>query len=266
MCIVWNWENAHNFPPFFRPTYIIMTSLCPCAPLGMTPPSITIVATLLWPSVGVKPNTWKSWDLESSGTPECSELDKKAQNTLHWGVLDVIGKVLKRRYRKCPRIGHLDICHPSYGQKKGRESNWQFDSRSLKVGNQPLPKSELRVKYVVGKISTRATSLVQTSLQSDLAVGSYELPKSRDSTRDDFGTISGLHFGSPRNLCHLDEAPTGHRRVYYREYGGGILLSPGRGESCGPKCPWLVPTPKGVPESDLTTWVVWLCADSSLIN
>jgi hypothetical protein len=98
-----------------------------------------IVATPLWPSVGVKPNTPKVGDLESSGTPECLEFDSKAQNTSHWGVLGVIGKVLKRRYRKCPRIGHLDICSPSYGQKKGRESNWQFDSRSLKVGNQPAP-------------------------------------------------------------------------------------------------------------------------------
>ncbi len=50
-------------------------------------------------------------------------------------LLGVIGKVLKRRYRKWPRIGHLDICSPSYGQKKSRESNWQFDSRPLKVGN-----------------------------------------------------------------------------------------------------------------------------------
>jgi hypothetical protein len=39
---------------------------------------------------------------------------------------------------KWPRIGHLDICSLSYGQKKGRKSNWQFDSRSLKVGNRPL--------------------------------------------------------------------------------------------------------------------------------
>jgi hypothetical protein len=69
------------------------------------------------------------------GTPECSELDSKGKNTSHWGVLGVIGKVLKRRYRKWPRIGHLDICSPSYGQKKGQESNWQFDSRPLKVGN-----------------------------------------------------------------------------------------------------------------------------------
>jgi len=40
-------------------------------------------ATPLWPSVGVKPNTSKVGDLESSGTPECSELDSKAQNTSH---------------------------------------------------------------------------------------------------------------------------------------------------------------------------------------
>jgi hypothetical protein len=86
------------------------------------------VAPLLWPSVGVKPNTWKSRELESSGTPECLELDRQAQNTSPWGVLGVIGKVLKCRCPKWPRIGHLDICSPSYGQKKGRESNCQFDS------------------------------------------------------------------------------------------------------------------------------------------
>jgi len=87
---------------------------------------------------GWSPTLGKVGDLESSGTPECSELDSKAQNTSHWDVLDVIGKVLKRRYRKWPRIGHSDICSPSYGQKKDRESNWQFDSRPLKVGNRPL--------------------------------------------------------------------------------------------------------------------------------
>jgi hypothetical protein len=31
----------------------------------------------------------------------------------------------------------LDICNTSYGKKKGRESNWQFDSRPQKVGNRP---------------------------------------------------------------------------------------------------------------------------------
>jgi len=87
---------------------------------------------------GWSPTPGKVGGLEPSGTPECLELDSKAQNTWHWGVFGVIGKVLKRRYRKCPRIGHSDICSPSYWQKKGRESNWQFDSRPLKVRNRPL--------------------------------------------------------------------------------------------------------------------------------
>jgi hypothetical protein len=85
--------------------------------------------------------------LEFSGTPECLGFDSKAQNTSHWGVLGVIGKVLKRRYRKWPRIGHLDICNSRYGQKKVRESNWQFDSRPLKVGNRPLP--DVRIEIAI---------------------------------------------------------------------------------------------------------------------
>jgi hypothetical protein len=47
--------------------------------------------------------------------------------------------------------------------------------------------------------------------------------------------------------------------------GGCLLPSPGLGESSESNCPWLVPTPKGVPECELTTWVVCFDADSSLI-
>jgi hypothetical protein len=89
--------------------------------------------------LGWSPTLGKVGDLESSGIPECLKLDSKVQNTSHWGVLGVIEKmVLKHRYRKWLRINHLDICSASYGQTKGRESNWQFDSRPLKVENRPL--------------------------------------------------------------------------------------------------------------------------------
>jgi hypothetical protein len=43
----------------------------------------------------------------------------------------------------------------------------------------------------------------------------------------DFGTPTW----SPGNLCHLDVSAAERRRVYYREYGGGILPSPGCGVS-----------------------------------
>jgi len=49
----------------------------------------------------------------------------------------IIGKLLERRCLKWARIAHLDIWNISYGQKKGQESNCQFDSRPQKVENRP---------------------------------------------------------------------------------------------------------------------------------
>jgi hypothetical protein len=146
------------------------------------------VATPLWAKCEGEAHTPKSGNLESSGTPENLELELKGQNTSHWGVLDVIGKILKCRCLNWPRVGHLDICSPSYGQKKGRESNWQFDSRPLKVGNRPLP------DVCSGSATRRwkATTLVQTSSRSELGARSYGSPKSWESKpgqfRDNFGT------------------------------------------------------------------------------
>jgi hypothetical protein len=59
-----------------------------------------IVTTPLWPSVRNETHTPKVEDLKSSGTPENSELDCRGQNTSHWGVLDIIGKVSKCRCAK----------------------------------------------------------------------------------------------------------------------------------------------------------------------
>jgi hypothetical protein len=72
-----------------------------------------VVATPLWVKCEDETHTPKSGKLESFGTPKNSELDCKGQNTSHWGVLDVIGKVLKCRCPKWPRMSHLDICSPS---------------------------------------------------------------------------------------------------------------------------------------------------------
>jgi hypothetical protein len=186
---------------------------------------------------GWSPTLGKSEDSESSGTPECSDLDSKAQNTSHWGVLGVIEKVLKRWCRKWPRIGHLDICSPSYGQKK-------------KSGIDLFLTSESKVRYVVEKISTRATSLVQTSSRSDVTVRSYELPKSRDSARDNFGTISGLQPGSPGSpgkKWHSGVGAAESHRVYYREYGGGILPRSGPWCVSWSKVPVACPNTQGCP-------------------
>jgi hypothetical protein len=61
---------------------------------------------------------------ESFGTLKSLEFDCKGQNTLHWGVFYIIGKLSKCRCQKWDRLSHLDISSTSYDQKKGRESNW----------------------------------------------------------------------------------------------------------------------------------------------
>jgi hypothetical protein len=195
---------------------------------------------------GWSPTLGKCEDLESSGTPECSELDNKAQNNSHWGVLGVIEKLLKRRYRKWPRIGHLDICRLSYGQKKGRESNWQFDSRPLKVGNPPLP--NLRIESAIRRWKDLdegyrfGLDLVAIRLCSR-KLWAPKVPRLHPGQfRDNFGTPTWESrekepFGcSPRNVA---------QRILY---GGRWWLppNPGRGVCRGPKCPWL-PNTQGCP-------------------
>jgi len=75
------------------------------------------------------------WKMESWWTPETSKSDCRGQNSMAYGVLYINGKILKRRCLKWARIAHSDIWNTSYGQKKGRESNCQFDLRPQKVEN-----------------------------------------------------------------------------------------------------------------------------------
>jgi hypothetical protein len=42
------------------------------------------------------------------------------------------------------------------------------------------------------------------------------------SSESPAGTISGLHFGSPGNLCHSDVASATSHREYYMGEGGGF--------------------------------------------
>jgi hypothetical protein len=154
-------------------------------------------------------HTPKVGDLESFGTLENSELDCRDQNTLHWSVLDIIGKVLKCRCPKWPCMSHLNIFSPSYGQKKGRKSNWQFDSRPLKVGN----RSDFDVRW--GSATWRRKSFKE-SYKIGLDLVSIKgwgeklwWPKVLGVQT---GTIAGLHFGSPGTKSHLGVGVVEQRR------------------------------------------------------
>jgi hypothetical protein len=164
-------------------------------------------------------HTPKVGDLESSGTLECLEFNSKVQNTTHWGVLGVIKKFLKCRCPKWPCIGHLDICSLSYEQKKGQESNWQFDFRPLKVGNRPVPDVRSRSATWRWKALSKGCKfgliLVPIGGQGE-ELRSPKVPGVQTET------VSRLHFGSPRKKSHSDATPVGECREYYREYGGDI--------------------------------------------
>jgi hypothetical protein len=155
---------------------------------------VVVVATPLWAKCEDETHTPKSGNLESSETPKNLELDCRGQNTSHWGVFYIVGKVLKCNYSKWPCMSHLDICSPSYGQKKGRESNWQFDSRPLKVRNRP--ESE-----VYRKSATWSWKALKESykIASDLIPirglsKKLWMPKVPGVQIE---IVSGLHFGSP---------------------------------------------------------------------
>ncbi len=77
------------------------------------------------------------WEMESWWTPKILERNFRGENSMACGVLYTIGKILERRCLKWVRIVHLDIWDTSYGQKNGRKSNCQFDSRPKKVENRP---------------------------------------------------------------------------------------------------------------------------------
>ncbi len=76
------------------------------------------------------------WEMESQWTLEFSEGNCMGQNSMNWGVLYIIKKLLECRCLKWACIAHLHIWNTSYDEKKGWESNWQFDSWPLKVRNQ----------------------------------------------------------------------------------------------------------------------------------
>jgi hypothetical protein len=117
------------------------------------------VATPLWGNCEVATHTPENGTWESSGIPENSKCDCRAQKTLHWGVLGTVGKVLKCRCPKWFCMSHLDICITSYGQKKGRESNCQV---KLAVWL-PTTKSRESIWFWLWCVQVKCDTLLESS-------------------------------------------------------------------------------------------------------
>jgi len=192
---------------------------------------------------------------EPSEIPEISKLNCKGQNTLHWGVLYTIGKLWKYRCRKWPRMGHLDICSTSYGKKKGWESNWQFDSRPLKVKNIPDPgtfrwNATHRWKALEESYKFALELIPIGGLSKEL--WSCKVPGVQT------GIVSRLLLGSPGTKSHSDVGAMERHKVYYMGEGGGFPWVRAVVSKVSPELPVACPSTEGVPECELTNLLVGL--------
>ncbi len=120
------------------------------------------------------------------------------------------------------QIGNLILDH----QKSG------IDLTALHLGN---------VRHTVGKLLTRAITLLQTSLQSEVCIRSYAPSKSRESQLWKFWDS---HLGVPGQKNHLDVAPMERCKVYYKGEGVGFPQVRAVVSLMCPSCPWLVLAPK----------------------
>ncbi len=195
--------------------------------------------------------TWKS-----TGTLKTSEFDCKGQNTSHWGVFYIIGKLSKCKCRKWARMIHLDIYSTSYNKKKGQESNWQFDFRPLKVGNRPDP-------GVCGWSATHRWKDLDKSYKFALDLipigGLSKELYSRKVPRVQTGTISGFLLGSHGIKNHLNVGAVERCKKYYMGEDGGFPRVWAVMNLMTPKSPVACPSTKGAPESELTNLLVgWM--------
>jgi hypothetical protein len=140
-------------------------------------------------------------------------------NSLNQKVFYIIGKLLKRRCIKWAHIAYLDIWNTSYEQKKGRESNWQFDSWPLKVRNRP----DFLVCRQLATFCQKALDEGYNFAWDFIAIRGLhkKLCALKVAGILDVG-ISRLPSGSPGKKIHLDVAPVESYIVYYKQEGGAF--------------------------------------------
>jgi hypothetical protein len=137
----------------------------------------------------------------------------------------------------CP----FGIRNTSYDQKNDRESNWQFDSRPLKVGNRPdFLAWNWRAIYHWKALDRGYNFALDLIAIEGLHVKLWG-PKVVEVP---VVGISGFPLRSPRTKCHLDVVPVGRRKEYYKGEGDGFPQVRAMVSLMSPSCPWLVLAPK----------------------
>jgi hypothetical protein len=212
------------------------------------------VATPLWKECEDETHTPKNGNLGVRRDSWNFRVWLQDQNTSHWDMFYIIGKLLKRRCRKWDCMSHLDICSTSYGEKKGRESNWQFDSRPPKVGNWPDPdackwSATSRWKDLNKSYKFALDLIPIGGLNKELWL--------RKVAGVQTETVSGLLLGSPGIKSHSDVGVAERCREYYMGEGGGFPWVWVMVSLVSPELPVACPS-TGATESDLTNLLVGL--------
>jgi hypothetical protein len=86
------------------------------------------------------------------------------------------------------------------------------------------------------------------------------------SSKSPAGTISGLHFGSPNKMCHLDVASSASCREYYMGKGDSLPWVRAMVSLVCRSARGLFATPKGVPNAKLTSRGAFLDAESHKLS
>jgi len=110
-----------------------------------------------------------------------------------------------------------------------------------KSGIDPIYLVSDDVPHIVGKLSMRATTLLEIALRSKVCSQSYGAPKLRESRLAGF---RDSHLGVPEEKNHLDVGPVERSRIYYKGEGGGFPQVRAVVSLVCPCCPWFVLAPR----------------------
>ncbi len=139
---------------------------------------------------------------------------------------------------------HLDILNTSYGKNKGRDSNWQFESRPQKVRNRPNPfafRSRANHHWkALDKSYKFASNLI---LIEGLSTELQSCKVARVQTL----AVLGLPLGSPGTKIHSDVSLAKRRREYYMGEGGGFPRVQAMVNLVSQRSPVVHPSTKGAP-------------------
>jgi len=141
-------------------------------------------------------------------------------NSLDWTVPYIVRKLLGLICLKWYGMTQLSTYNISYGQKKGRESNWQFDSWPLKVRNCPDSFAcRWRVTYHWESFDEGYNfSSYLISIQSlHTKFWASKVVKVLISG------ISGFQHGNPGTKWYLSASPVVKHKEYYKGESGGFL-------------------------------------------